>query len=44
MKKLILLSVLAIVVASCGYEIRKKPELPKPKLTKEQIRKQVNKD
>ena len=36
MKKLILLSVLAIVVASCGYEIRKKPESPKPKLTKEQ--------
>ena len=40
MKKLILLSVLAIAVASCGYEIRKKPEPPKPKLTKEQIRKQ----
>lgn len=40
MKKLILLSALAIVVASCGYEIRKKPEPPKPKLTKEQIRKQ----
>lgn len=39
-RKLILLSVLAIVVASCGYEIRKKPEPPKPKLTKEQIRKQ----
>lgn len=35
MKKLILLSVLAFVVSSCGYEIRKKP-----KLTKEQIRKQ----
>lgn len=41
MKKLILLSVLAFVVSSCGYEIRKKPEPPKPKLTKEQIRKQV---
>lgn len=40
MKKLILLSVLAFVVVSCGYEIRKKPELPKQKLTKEQIRKQ----
>lgn len=40
MKKLILLSVLAFVAASCGYEIRKKPEPPKPKLTKEQIRKQ----
>ena len=40
MKKLILLSVLAIVVTSCGYEIRKNPEPPKPKLTKEQIRKQ----
>lgn len=40
MKKLILLSVLAIAVVSCGYEIRKKPEPPKPKLTKEQIRKQ----
>lgn len=40
MKKLILLSVLVFVVASCGYEIRKKPEPPKPKLTKEQIRKQ----
>lgn len=39
-RKLILLSVLAIAVASCGYEIRKKPESPKPKLTKEQIRKQ----
>ena len=40
MKKLILLSVLVFVVSSCGYEIRKKPEPPKPKLTKEQIRKQ----
>lgn len=40
MKKLILLSVLAFAVASCGYEIRKKPEPPKPKLTKEQIREQ----
>ena len=40
MKKLILLSVLAFVVSSCGYEIRKKSEPPKPKLTKEQIRKQ----
>ena len=40
MKKLILLSVLAFVATSCGYEIRKKPEPPKPKLTKEQIRKQ----
>lgn len=40
MKKLILLSVLAFVVSSCGYEIRKKPEPPKPKLTKAQIRKQ----
>lgn len=40
MKKLILLSVLAFAVTSCGYEIRKKPEPPKPKLTKEQIRKQ----
>ena len=40
MKKLILLSVLAFVIISCGYEIRKKPEPPKPKLTKEQIRKQ----
>lgn len=39
MKKLILLSVLAFAVASCGYEIVKKPEPPKPKLTKEQIRK-----
>lgn len=40
MKKLILLSVLAFVVTSCGYEIRRKPEPPRPKLTKEQIRKQ----
>ena len=40
MKKLILLSVLAFVISSCGYEIRKKPEPPKPKLTKEQKRKQ----
>lgn len=40
MKRLILLSVFAFVFSSCGYEIRKKPEPPKPKLTKEQIRKQ----
>ncbi len=40
MKKLILLSVLTFAVSSCGYEIRRKPEPPKPKLTKEQIRKQ----
>nr|DAT76496.1 MAG TPA: protein of unknown function (DUF4884) [Caudoviricetes sp.] len=40
MKKLILLSVLVFAVSSCGYEIVKKPEPPKPKLTKEQIRKQ----
>ena len=39
MKKFILLSLLVFVVSSCGYEIRKKPEPPKPKLTKEQIRK-----
>ena len=39
-KKLILLPALVFAVASCGYEIRKKPEPPKPKLTKEQIRKQ----
>lgn len=39
-KKLILLLALAFVVSSCGYEIRKKPEPPKPKLTKEQIQKQ----
>ena len=31
---------LAFVFTSCGYEIRMKPEPPKPKLTKEQIRKQ----
>ena len=37
-RKLILLSVLAFVVSSCGYEIRRKPE--PPKLTKEQIRMQ----
>lgn len=40
MRKLILYSILALMMSSCGYEIRKKPELPKPKLTKEQIRKQ----
>lgn len=39
-KKIILCSILAVMVSSCGYEIRKKPEPPKPKLTKEQIRKQ----
>lgn len=39
MKKLILLLVLAFVVSSCGYEIVKKTEPHKPKLTKEQIRK-----
>ena len=39
MKKFILLSLLAFAFTSCGYEIRKKPEQPKPKLTKEQIRK-----
>lgn len=31
---------LALMVSSCGYEIRKKPEPPKSKLTKEQMRKQ----
>lgn len=31
---------LILAMSSCGYEIRKKPEPPKPKLTKEQIRKQ----
>lgn len=40
MRKFILCSMLALMVSSCGYEIRKKPEPPKPKLTKEQIRKQ----
>lgn len=40
MRKFILCSILALMVSSCGYEIRKKPEQPKPKLTKEQIRKQ----
>ena len=40
MRKFILCSILALMVCSCGYEIRKKPEPPKPKLTKEQIRKQ----
>lgn len=39
-KKLILLIALVLIVSSCGYEIRKESELPKPKLTKEQIRKQ----
>lgn len=39
-KKLILCLIFAVMVSSCGYEIRKKPEPPKPKLTKEQIRKQ----
>ncbi len=38
-EKLILLSVLVIVVSSCGYE-KEKPEPPKSKLTKEQIQKQ----
>lgn len=40
MRKFILCSILAVMVSSCGYEIRKKPEPPKPKLTKEQIQKQ----
>ena len=40
MRKFILCSILAVMVSSCGYEIRKKQEPPKPKLTKEQIRKQ----
>ena len=40
MRKFILCSILALMVSSCGYEIRKKQEPPKPKLTKEQIRKQ----
>ena len=39
MRKFILCSILAVMVSSCGYEIRKKQEPPKPKLTKEQIRK-----
>lgn len=40
MRKFILCSILTLMMLSCGYEIRKKPEPPKPKLTKEQIRKQ----
>lgn len=40
MRKFILYSILVLMVSSCGYEIRKEPEPPKPKLTKEQIRKQ----
>ena len=40
MRKFILCSIFAVMVSSCGYEIRKKQEPPKPKLTKEQIRKQ----
>ena len=40
MRKFILCSILAVMVSSCGYEIKKKSESPKPKLTKEQIRKQ----
>ena len=40
MRKFILCSILALMVCSCGYEIKKKPEPPKPKLTKEQIREQ----
>ena len=39
MRKFILCSILAVMVSSCGYEIRKKQGPPKPKLTKEQIRK-----
>ena len=39
-KNLILCLILAVMVSSCGYEIRRKREPPKPKLTKEQIRKQ----
>lgn len=39
-KNLILCLIFAVMVSSCGYEIRKKQEPPKPKLTKEQIRKQ----
>ncbi len=39
-KNLILCLIFAVMVSSCGYEFRKKPEPPKPKLTKEQIRKQ----
>lgn len=40
MRKLILCSILSLMMSSCGYKIRKKPESLKPKLTKEQIRKQ----
>lgn len=40
MRKFILCSILALMVSSCGYEIRKKPEPPNPKLTKEQIQQQ----
>ena len=43
-KKIILCSILALMVSSCGYEIRKKPEPPKPKLTKEQEYEQKLKD
>ena len=40
MKNIFLIAISSLLMYSCGYEIRKKPEPPKPKLTKEQIRKQ----
>lgn len=44
MKELILVSILALMVSSCGYEIRLKEEPAKPKLTKKQEYQQRLKD
>ena len=40
MKNIFLIAISSLLMCSCGYEIVKKKPAPKPKLTKEQIRKQ----
>lgn len=40
MKNIFLIAISSLFMCSCGYEIVKKKPAPKPKLTKEQIRKQ----
>lgn len=40
MKNIFLMLISSLLMCSCGYEIVKKKPTPKPKLTKEQIRKQ----
>nr|DAF60196.1 MAG TPA: protein of unknown function (DUF4884) [Podoviridae sp. ctDwO1] len=44
MKNIFLIAISSLLMCSCGYEIVKKKPAPKPKLTKEQIRKQQHEE